>query len=111
MKCKNCGFPKDAHIDTTDGSRTIWQCPNGSGDTFPAIVDVKVELHYRTGEKYPWIAKCVSPTAGAWETVSAHPVEALELAGREIEKSLEEKTGEEKDVEKAIEDTRHHGPR
>jgi hypothetical protein len=41
--------------------------------------------------------------------MAEQPAEALALAGREIEASLEEKTNEEKNVEKAIEETRHRG--
>jgi hypothetical protein len=107
MKCKNCGFPKDAHKETVEGDRTVWLCPTGAGGTFPATVDVKVELHYRAGDRSPWIAKC-SSTDGVWEFAAAQPIEALEIAGREIEKSLEEKSAEEIEVEKAIEETRHH---
>jgi hypothetical protein len=110
MKCKNCGFQKDAHIQApAAGGRTAWECPNGSGETFPVTPDVKVELHYRAGETHPWIAKCITPTADGWEVVAEQPAEALALAGREIEASLEEKTNEEKNVEKAIEETRHRG--
>src|SRR5580658_9428069 len=106
MKCKNCGFPKDAHIEVAAGAgRTVWKCPNGSGETFPITPDVKVELHYRAGERHPWIAKCVTPTGDLWEVVAEQPSEALALAGHEIEASLEEKTDEEKSVEKAIEET------
>jgi hypothetical protein len=70
---------------------------------------VKVELHYRAGETNPWIAKCTSPTAGAWEVASRQPGDALDLAGREIEKHLEEKSAEEKSIDKAIEEPRRHG--
>src|ERR1700691_1503239 len=101
MKCKNCGLPRDAHIATPGGGgRTIWHCPNGSGDQYPAMLDIKVELHYRAGERPPWVASWVSPTAGDQEVASERPVDALDLAGREIEKSLEEKTAEEKDLQR-----------
>jgi hypothetical protein len=110
MKCKNCGLPKDAHIESvaSDG-RTVWHCPNGSGETFPATTDVKIELHYRAGERKPWVVKCDTPTAGVWEIAAEQPAEAFALAGHEIEASLEEKTDEEKSVERAIEETRHPG--
>jgi len=44
----------------------------------------------------------VHPTAGFGEALSASPAEALEQAGRLIEKSLEEKTEYEKNIEKTI---------
>jgi hypothetical protein len=103
MKCKNCGLPKDAHVEAmgVDG-HPIWKCPNGSGDTYPAMTDVKVELHYRTGENLPWLARWVHPTGGAGEAASRRPADALELAGRKIDESLEEKSAEQKAIEKAI---------
>ena len=92
MKCKNCGFPKHDHIAIAGefGSRIVWQCPNGAGTAYPVTIDVRVELHYQAGEDSPWIAKWVHPTTGAGEVVSRQPVEAIELAGREIEKRSEE---------------------
>lgn len=105
MKCRNCGLPKSAHLEATgDLGQTVWRCPNGSGDTFPAMTDVKIELHYRAGEKYPWLAKWVHPTLGAGEVASARAAEALELAGRRIERGSEEKNPEELAIEKAIEE-------
>jgi hypothetical protein len=103
MKCKNCGLPRDAHIPVNGNSgRKVWKCPNGSGDTYPAITDVRIDLHYRAGDDNPWVATWVHPTAGPGHAVSRQPVEALELAGRLIEKSLEEKTAEEKAVDERI---------
>jgi hypothetical protein len=94
MTCKNCGLPKSAHIPTPAefGRRKLWKCPDGSGSTYPATVDVQVELHYDAGEENPWVAKWVHPTAGPGEVVSKQPLEALEHAGREIEKISEERT-------------------
>jgi hypothetical protein len=91
MMCKNCGLPKDAHVAIAGefGSRKIWKCPNGSGSAYPATIDIKVELHYQAGEDYPWIAKWVHPTTGLGEVVSRQPAEALEHAGREIERLSE----------------------
>ncbi len=88
MTCKNCGLPKDAHIETPGefGSRKIWKCPNGSGSAYPATVDIKIELHYQADEEHPWIAKWVHPATGAGEVVSSRPTEALELAGRAIDR-------------------------
>lgn len=68
-------------------------CPDGSGSAFPATVDVKVELHYEAGEDYPWVAKWVHPLGGPGEVVSGLPTDALILAGRRIEKILEEGGG------------------
>jgi hypothetical protein len=102
MKCKNCGLPKEAHKEIGAGGRKVWQCPNGSGNTYPATTDTKVELHYRPGEEYPWIARWVHPTAGPGEVGSTQPANALELAGRAIEKSLEEMTPDEAAIGKAI---------
>jgi hypothetical protein len=106
MKCKNCGLPRDAHIAVAGPHGvTIWQCPNGSGDAYPATVDLKVELHYRAGDDLPWIARWVYPTGVDAEAAAAQPTAALDLAGRRIEKTLEEKTAEEQEIEKAIEET------
>lgn len=103
MKCKNCGLPKPAHIEGVgaDG-HPIWRCPNGSGDTYPAMSDVQIELHYRAGEPAPWLARWVHPQVGAGEVVSARAADAFELAGQKIEKALEEKSAEEEGLEKAI---------
>lgn len=103
MKCRNCGLPRSAHTELAgEGGRNIWRCPNGSGDTYPAVTDVKVELHYRAGEDDPWVAKWLHPTTGPGEVASASPVDALERAARKIDKSLEEKSAEEKRIEQAI---------
>jgi hypothetical protein len=104
MKCKNCGAPRSAHIKKPLGpdSAPIWECPNGSGDTFPAMLDTKVELHYRAGDDHPWIARWVHPLHGADEATADGPTEALQSAGREIERLSEEKSAEEIAVEKAI---------
>lgn len=102
MKCKNCGFQKDAHIEATGELGRRWLCPNGSGESFPATIEIAVALHYRAGDCLPWVARWVHPTAGFGEALSASPAEALEQAGRLIEKSLEEKTEYEKNIEKTI---------
>jgi hypothetical protein len=104
MKCKNCGLPRDAHIPATDAvsGRRIWRCPDGSGDTYPAETDAKVELYYRAGEDDPWLARWVHPTAGEGDVVSKKATDALEAAGRRIEKMLEEKPPEQIATEKAI---------
>jgi hypothetical protein len=88
MNCKNCGLPKEAHIEIPSefGSRRVWKCPNDSGTAYPATIDIKVELHYQAGEEHPWIAKWVHPETGPGEVVSMQPANALELAGREIER-------------------------
>jgi len=88
MKCKNCGLPREAHIETAGefGSRKIWKCPNESGTTFPATIDIKIELHYQAGEEHPWIAKWVHPETGPGEVVSSQPADAIDRAGREIER-------------------------
>ncbi len=59
----NCDLAKSAHILLPGGSgaRKAWECPDGSGSSFPATIDVKVELHYQAGEVSPWIAKWVHP--------------------------------------------------
>jgi hypothetical protein len=105
MKCRNCGLPKSEHIPILGefGSRKVWQCPNGAGTAFPNTGDVKIELHYEAGEDCPWIAKWVHPSLGAGEVVSTRAAEALELAGRRIEKALEEKSDDQASLEKAIE--------
>jgi hypothetical protein len=103
VKCKNCGFPRSAHSASVGvGGQRIWKCPDGSGDSYPAMADVKVELHYRTGEDSPWLAKWVHPTVGPGEVVSAEPGNALERAGRKIEEADEEKSPEDAAIEKAI---------
>jgi hypothetical protein len=66
------------------------------------MADVRVELHYRTGEDSPWLAKWVHPTVGSGEVVSRHASDALELAGQKIEEADEEKSLEEIEIEKAI---------
>lgn len=105
MKCRNCGFPKNAHIETSAGLEgTVWRCPNGSGDIYPAVADFKVELHYRAGDERPWLAKWTHPTAGTGEVAAKAPVDALLAAGQRIDESLEEKSLEEQAIEKAI----HH---
>jgi hypothetical protein len=110
MKCKNCGLPKDVHIPTPGvGARVVFNCPNGSGNTYPAIAEIPVELLYQAGENHPWTVRWTSPSAGTRQVFSDQPLEALERAGREIEKGFEEKTEEEKNVERAIEETRHRG--
>jgi len=88
MKCNNCGLPREAHIETAGefGSRKIWKCPNESGTTFPATIDIKIELHYQAGEEHPWIAKWVHPETGPGEVVSSQPADAIDRAGREIER-------------------------
>jgi hypothetical protein len=105
MKCRNCGRPKEEHKPVRTGGHLGWFCPNGSGDEFPATVDVKVELLYRAGSDKPWVAEWEA-LAGAKTVSAGHPLEVLEAAGRLIEKSLEEKPAEELDVERAIDETR-----
>ena len=104
MKCMNCGLAKSAHIlaPGESGARRVWACPNGSGSRFPATIDVKIELHYQAGEDYPWIAKWVHPVGGPGEVVSGLPADALTLAGRAIERVLEEKPLDEGAIEAAI---------
>jgi hypothetical protein len=103
MRCRNCGLPRAAHKPTVgERGQRVWSCPNGSGSTYPATLDVKVELHYDAGEDHPWIAKWVHPRTGAGEVASDHPVDALERAGHAIEADQEEKTGEELAIEAAI---------
>jgi hypothetical protein len=108
MKCKNCGLERSAHIPVAvgDGPK-IWQCPDGSGGAFPAIVDIQIELHYRAGEDSPWIASWVHPIFGKGQVAATRAEDALEQAGHAIEASLEEKTDEEKTIEKVIRETRH----
>jgi hypothetical protein len=103
MKCKHCGLLKDAHIPTPGPEgRKVWHCPNGSGDCYPAILDVKVELHYRAGDVKAWIATWVHPTAGPGEVAAQRAADVLEQAGRAIESVLETKTAEEKEIEERI---------
>jgi hypothetical protein len=103
MKCRNCGLPKDAHIETHGGADgTVWRCPNGSGDIYPAVSDFRVELHYRAGDARPWLAKWAHPTEGLGEVAATAPMDALDLAGQRIEERLEEKSPEEQAIEKAI---------
>lgn len=103
MRCKNCGLPKDAHIGTPGmRGRTVWRCPNGSGDTYPAMTDIKLELHYRAGEHAPWVVTWLHPETGAGEVVAAEPALALELAGRRIEHTLEERSPDQEAIERAI---------
>ena len=102
MKCRNCGFPKTDHVRAAGLNGPIALCPDGSGDSYPATVDVSVELHYRAGDESPWVAKWVHPLAGAGEVVATQPTDALRLAANEIDKTLEEKTADEKAVEEAI---------
>jgi hypothetical protein len=106
MKCRNCGLPKSEHVQILGeiGSRKVLECPNGSGTTFPNTGDAKVELHYEAGEDYPWIANWIHPTLGAGEVVSARAADALELAGRRIEKAFEEKSDDDAILAQAIED-------
>jgi hypothetical protein len=63
---------------------------------------LRLELHYRAGEDSPWVAKWSHPNASAGEAVAAEAGEALERAGREIERTFEEKSGEDIAIEKAI---------
>jgi len=104
MKCMNCGLQRSAHIamPADFGGKTSWICPDGSGSKFPATIDVKVELHYEAGEDYPWVAKWEHPLSGAGEVVSRLPTDALTLAGRQIEKVLEEKPFDEVTVKEAF---------
>jgi hypothetical protein len=110
LKCKNCGLLKEAHVEVeVPGAHglpyTVWQCPDDSGNTYPAVTDVKVELHYRAGADNPWLAKWVHPIVGAGEVDGMRAVDALELAAHEIEKSREEKSPEEVATEEAIKET------
>jgi hypothetical protein len=103
MKCKNCGLPKNAHnaVVEADGE-THWHCPNGSGSSFPEVGEVQITLHFRAGDDLPWLARWHHPGLDAGEVGSKQPLEALECAGRAIEKALEEKTDDEKAIERAI---------
>jgi len=103
MNCRNCGLPKEAHIEASGGVEgTVWRCPNGSGDIFPAVADFKVELHYRAGDEYPWLAKWTHPTERLGHVAAKTPAEALAMAAQRIEKNFEEKTAEEQAIERAI---------
>ncbi|HXX66294.1 MAG TPA: hypothetical protein VEK07_03880 [Polyangiaceae bacterium] len=81
---------------------TVWRCPNGSGDIYPAVADFKVELHYRAGDERPWVAKWTHPTERLGEIAAKTAADALALAGQRIEQTLEEKSPEELAIEKAI---------
>jgi hypothetical protein len=105
MKCKNCGLPRSAHIRAVGEEGPVWKCPNGTGDSYPATTDVKIELHYRAGEEQPWLARWVHPIAGGGEAASKQAADALELAGHTIEKALEEKSADEIALEQAIKET------
>jgi hypothetical protein len=103
MRCRNCGLPRAAHKPAIgERGQRVWSCPDGSRSTYPATLEVKVELHYDAGEDHPWIAKWVQPRTGPGEVASEHPVGALKRAGHEIEVDQEEKTGEELAIEQAI---------
>jgi hypothetical protein len=103
--CKNCRGHKDEHeLVVWASGRKVWMCPDGSGSSYPATVDVKIELHYQAGEDRPWVAKWEHPIEGPGETVAEESAEAVQLAGRQIEKLFEEKTEEERFAEKAVEE-------
>jgi hypothetical protein len=106
MKCKHCGLPRSLHVKATGNDRgrivSIWKCPDGSGNAFPAMTDVKIELHYRAGEDHPWVASWTHPTLGSGEVVANEPALAQQLAGHKIEESLEEKSADEIATEQAI---------
>jgi hypothetical protein len=103
MKCRNCGLLREAHIKSIGerGQRT-WKCPDGSGATFPATTDVKIHLHYRAGEDLPWVATWEDAVVGEGQAVARQAGEALEAAGHAIEHGLEEKTAQQKALERAI---------
>ncbi len=102
MKCRNCGLPRSAHLlgPESEGQK-VWLCPDGSGGRFPAIVDYKIEIHYRAGEDLPWLAKWNHPTGDVGQAVAARAEDALEQAGRAIEASFEEKSPDQKALEEA----------
>jgi hypothetical protein len=103
MKCRNCGLPREAHIATlTAAGKTLRLCPDGSGTSYPATVDMKIELHYRGGEALPWIAKWINPAGENGEVAATLPADALRLAGEAIDKALEEKSLDDLTLEKAI---------
>jgi hypothetical protein len=106
MKCKNCGLSKAEHRARTSDS-TIWDCPDGSGTSYPATVVVKVELYYQAGEDNPWIVKWDDTTVGSGEVVSGQAADALERAGRAIAASRENETSE----EEALDDAARGSPR
>jgi hypothetical protein len=103
MKCRNCGLPRSAHRPGTgaDGRKVLF-CPNNSGETFPAMLDYKIELHYRAGEDSPWVATWSHPIGGDGEAVADRPADALDRAGRAIEQSFEEKSPDVKALDEAI---------
>jgi len=105
MKCKNCGLPRSAHIVAAGENGPELKCPNGTGDSYPAMTDVKIEIHYRAGEDEPWLARWVHPIAGGGEVSARQAADALERAGHTIEKALEEKTADEIAVERAIKES------
>jgi hypothetical protein len=103
MKCRNCALPREAHLKSIgERGQPIWRCPDGSGDTFPAMPDVKMELHYRAGQDLPWIATWEHATVGQGQAVGRQPAEALEAAAKTIEHGLEEKTAEQNALDRAI---------
>jgi hypothetical protein len=102
MKCRNCGLPREGHVEgVNDSGQRVWKCPNQSGSTFPASIDVKIELHYRTGEDAPWVATWAHPLAGAGRVVARQAAEALEAAGHQLERGFEEKSDDAKEIERA----------
>lgn len=106
MKCRNCGLPRNVHIETRGGAEgPVWRCPNGSGDIFPAVSDFKIELHYRAGDDRPWLVKWAHPTEGLGEVAAKTPADALSTAGQRIEERLEEKSPDEQAIERAIHET------
>jgi hypothetical protein len=102
MKCRNCGLPRNAHVESSGPTGPIWLCPNGSGDIYPETADAKIEIQYRAGDDCPWLVHWSHPTAGSGEAAAARPEEAFALAGKKIEALLQEKTADEIAIEKAI---------
>ena len=103
MKCRNCGLPRSAHtLGAESEGREVWLCPDGSGGRFPSIVDYKIEIRYRAGEEFPWLAKWSHPTGGVGQVVAERAGDALERAGRAIEESFEEKSPDQETIEEAI---------
>jgi hypothetical protein len=90
MKCRNCGRPREEHVEgTNEIGQHVWKCPDGSGETFPASMEIKVELHYRTGDDSPWVARWEHPLLGVGEVRARRAEEALEAAGRQLERGFE----------------------
>lgn len=103
MKCRNCGAPKQDHVPIAGPhGRKVWRCPNGSGNSFPAMAEVKIELRYRPGDDRPWHASWYDPAMGPGEVTSTHAADALEAAATAIDRALEEKTPDQKAIEDAI---------